>query len=234
MNIIKRNIPNILTLTNLTSGLFATLFAISGDLELAAICIFIGVLFDFSDGFVARILKANSELGKQLDSLADLISFGVAPGMILFQLIHISITSEKFLSTTDLELSTLYPTMVAFLIPIFSAIRLGKFNLDTSQSSVFIGLPTPASAIIIYQFPNYILDTSILLIISIILPTLLIAKLHLFSLKMNKKEQLYSQLNIFRMILIISAIILFYYFVFAAIPFIVILYIILSLLNNML
>ena len=173
MNIIKRNIPNILTLTNLTSGLFATLFAISGDLELAAICIFIGVLFDFSDGFVARILKANSELGKQLDSLADLISFGVAPGMILFQLIHISITSEKFLSTTDLELSTLYPTMVAFLIPIFSAIRLGKFNLDTRQSSVFIGLPTPASAIIIaslpliikYQFPNYILDTSILLII---------------------------------------------------------------------
>ena len=88
MNAIKRNIPNIITLTNLFCGLCAIIFAFQGNLPLASFCIFAGAFFDFFDGLAARLLKVNGELGKQLDSMADMVTFGVAPGMILFQLIY--------------------------------------------------------------------------------------------------------------------------------------------------
>ena len=230
MNAIKRNIPNIITLANLTCGLFAIFFAFEGNLVLSATFIFYGAFFDFFDGLLARILKVGSEFGKQLDSLADMITFGVAPGIIMYHLINLSIKESTLI------------LFIGFLIPIFSAIRLARFNIDERQSASFIGLPTPAAAIFVaalpliakYQQLPMFTDYRFLIALSIILSLLLVAKISLFSLKFSKEERINSRLNIFRITLIISAVILLFIFQFAAIPFIVILYLILSILNNIL
>ena len=239
MNAIKRNIPNIITLTNLTCGLFSIIFAFQGNLKLAALCIFAGAFFDFFDGLVARILKVNGDLGKQSDSMADMVTFGVAPGFILFHFIYELSHEITFINATNENL--FFPELIALLIPIFSAYRLANFNIDTRQTSSFIGLPTPALAIFIAAFPlidfnqfPIFINLQLLTIISVVLPLLLVVKLPLFSLKYSKNEDLNTRLNIFRIILILSTIILFFVFHFAAIPFIVILYLILSLLNNIL
>ena len=239
MNAIKRNIPNIITLTNLFCGLCAIIFAFQGNLKLASFCIFAGAFFDFFDGLAARLLKVNGELGKQLDSMADMVTFGVAPGMILFQLIYYSQTISFFQS--DIKDPNLFPAILAFLLPIFSAVRLANFNIDTKQTTSFIGLPTPAVAIFIAAMPlintdlfPLFVDLRFLIPLSIILPLLLVAKIPLFSLKFSKEESMASSLNIFRITLILSSLVLLFVFQFAAIPFIVILYLILSLLNNIL
>jgi len=230
MNTIKRILPNIITLANLTCGLFAIIFAFQGNLTTASLCIFAGAFFDFFDGLAARLLKVSGELGKQLDSMADMVTFGVAPGFILFHLIGEGIVYEQ------LNIASL-----ALLIPILSAYRLAKFNIDTRQTTSFIGLPTPVLALFIAAIPHInfdrfpmFVDMQFLLIISIILPILLVVEMPLFSLKISKGESISSRLNIFRILLILSAVILLFIFQFAAIPFIVILYLILSLLNNIL
>lgn len=227
MNAIKRNIANLITTGNLTCGLLSITFAFNENLLFASTFIFCGAILDFFDGFVAKILKVNSELGKQLDSLADMITFGVAPGIIIYKLISESNNHSEFL------------VYAAFLIPIFSALRLAKFNIDSRQTSSFIGLPTPASAIFVASLP--ILSSfygtefklELLLGISIILSLLLVAEIPLFSLKLSKEENINSQLNIIRIVFLISCVILLFVLEFAAIPFIVILYIFLSIINNL-
>ena len=239
MNAIKRNIPNIITLANLTCGLLSIIFAFQGNLKLAALCIFAGAFFDFFDGLAARLLKVNGDLGKQLDSMADMVTFGVAPGFILFHFMYELSHGITFRNATNESL--FFPELFALLIPIFSAYRLANFNIDTKQTTSFIGLPTPALAIFVAafplidfnQFPMFV-NLQFLTIISVILPILLVVKLPLFSLKYGKNEDLNTRLNIFRIILILSTVVLFFVFQFAAIPFIVILYLILSLLNNIL
>ena len=233
MERIKKNIPNLITLGNLTCGLLSILFAFEGNLALAGGLIFYGAILDFFDGFAARLLKVNSEIGKQLDSMADMVTFGVAPGILMYQLI--AMTNENQLGISH-ELTI---SLIAFLIPIFSAIRLAKFNIDTRQISSFIGLPTPAAAIFIASLPiigaNYYTNFSLeLLIVStVILSILLVAELPLFSLKISKGETLKNQLNIIRIAFLISSVILLFILKFAAIPFIVILYIFLSIINNL-
>lgn len=145
---VKAYIPNLLTLTNMTAGILSVYFSMTGKLSLAAQLILIAAVFDFLDGFAARMLNAYSEIGKQLDSLADLISFGLAPGFILFNMINIShgkpgVTAEE---------TGLMP-FIAFIIPLFSALRLAKFNIDDSQTTSFSGMPTPAMAILIASYP---------------------------------------------------------------------------------
>ena len=240
MNTIKRNIPNIITLANLTCGLFAIIFAFQGNLTTASLCIFLGAFFDFFDGLAARILKVNGELGKHLDSMADMVTFGVAPGFILFHFMYYLNNNVIFRYSIENEILT-SPASLAILIPILSAYRLANFNIDTRQTNSFIGLPTPALAIFIAaiphinseQFPMFF-DIQFLTIIAVIMPILLVIEMPLFSLKFSKAESINSRLNIFRILLILSAAILFFVFQFAAIPFIVILYLILSLLNNIL
>jgi len=233
MERIKKNIPNLITLGNLTCGLLSIIFAFEGNLVLAGTFIFYGAILDFFDGFAARLLKVNSEIGKQLDSMADMVTFGVAPGILIYQLI--AMTNENPLAISH-ELTI---SLIAFLIPIFSAIRLAKFNIDTRQTSSFIGLPTPAAAIFIASLPiigaNYYTNFSLeLLIVStVILSILLVAELPLFSLKISKGETLKNQLNIIRIAFLISSVILLFILKFAAIPFIVILYIFLSIINNL-
>ena len=234
MERIKKNIPNLITLGNLTCGLLSIVLAFEGKLAIAGALIFYGAILDFFDGFAARLLKVNSELGKQLDSMADMVTFGVAPGLILFHLILGEI------DTTGLSYNKVFSiASIGFLIPIFSAIRLAKFNIDTRQTTSFIGLPTPAAAIFIASFPiigaNYgiWLSTELLIGTTVILSLLLVAEIPLFSLKISKGENLKSQLNIIRILFLISSVILLFVLQFASIPFIVILYIFLSIINNL-
>ena len=240
MNTIKRILPNIITLANLTCGLFAIIFAFQGNLTTASLCIFAGTFFDFFDGLAARLLKVSGELGKQLDSMADMVTFGVAPGFIFFHFMFY-LNNDIIFRHSMVNESFFFPASLALLIPIFSAYRLAKFNIDTRQTTSFIGLPTPALALFIAAIPHInfdrfpmFVDMQFLLIISIIMPILLVVEMPFFSLKISKGESISSRLNIFRILLILSAVILLFVFQFAAIPFIVILYLILSLLNNIL
>ena len=235
MNAIKRNIPNLITLSNLVFGIFSIIMAFNGKLIYSGLFIFAGSFLDFFDGFTARLLNVNSEIGKQLDSFADLITFGLAPGIIMYHLILLQPFNYPYYFGFFFEIS-----YIAFLIPIFSSIRLAKFNIDNRQTSSFIGLPTPASAIFIASLPiiinNYNTEFSIelLLAITVTLSLLLVSELPLFSLKIKSKDQIKSSKNIIRLLFLIKSIILLFIFHVAAIPFIVILYIFLSILNNLL
>ena len=233
---IKRNIPNLITLGNLTCGLISIIASINNELFYAGGFIFLGSILDFFDGLSARLLKASSEIGKQLDSMADMVTFGVAPGIVIFMMVRDNICCSM--------VNVIWMISPVFIIPIFTAIRLAKFNIDTNQHSSFIGLPTPAAAIFIgslpiiseYNYPiilaEYFNDSNFLIVTSIILSVLLISKLPLFSLKIKKGENWKKKENIIRIIFLISSIILLLIFKFAAIPFIITLYIFLSIINN--
>ncbi len=238
---IKKHIPNILTLFNLLSGCIAIIFSFE-DIILTSYFVGIAVIFDFLDGFTARLLNAKSNIGKDLDSLADVVSFGVVPGIILYRLIELSVMNDNY----EGYLLTFIP-FIAFLVPLFSALRLAKFNNDERQTEIFIGLPTPANAILIASFPLILIQNStlaginlesyhflfqnifFLVFITLFLSYLLIAELPLLSLKFktfNWKD------NIIKYIFLgisLIALILFYY---SAIPIIIILYILISLFSR--
>lgn len=138
----KKHIPNIITLLNLTAGGIAATEAVRGNLENVIWLIIAAALFDFADGLAARALKVKSDIGKELDSLADVVSFGLVPGIVLFHLLK---------QIPELP----HPLMayIAFLLPAFSAYRLAKFNLDSRQSDSFLGVPTPAMALFFVMIP---------------------------------------------------------------------------------
>ena len=188
-------------------------------------------IFDFLDGFAARLLKVHSEIGKQLDSLADMVTFGVLPGMILFNLIQPTLRANELPSQL---------AFITFLIPVFSALRLAKFNIDTRQSDSFIGVPTPANSILIGSLPlilKYnpsfeclILNPYFLIITTIIMSYLLVAELPLFALKF--KNFTWAD-NKIRYIFLVLSLILLFAFQFTGIPFTILLYIVLSVINNL-
>ncbi len=138
---IKKHIPNTITCCNLVSGCVAIAYAFSGNIELSFTWIIIGAVFDFFDGMSARLLNVSSPIGKELDSLADIVTFGVAPSTILF--------SELSIMSYPAILEPLRPILpfTAYIMAAFSALRLAKFNLDERQALGFIGLPTPANAL---------------------------------------------------------------------------------------
>ena len=138
---IKKHIPNTITCCNLISGCIAIAYAFSGKIEISFTWIIIGAVFDFFDGMSARLLKVSSPLGKELDSLADIVTFGVAPSTILFS--KLGIMSYPSLLES---LRGILP-FIAYIMAAFSALRLAKFNLDERQTLGFIGLPTPANAL---------------------------------------------------------------------------------------
>ncbi len=188
----KRHIPNMLTSGNLLCGAFAIFFAIHGMIDVAAWLIFVGALFDFSDGFAARLLKAYSEIGKELDSLADLITFGVAPAAIYSTYIKFFLTGSFF--TPFLHLSGLQVVWVLapFILAVFAALRLAKFNIDTRQTENFLGLTTTATGIftaslgyMIYQNPDYFtwLRPSFVLSMILFFCLMLVSEVPMFSLK---------------------------------------------------
>lgn len=138
---IKKHIPNTITCCNLVSGCVAIAYAFSGNIELSFTWIIIGAVFDFFDGMSARLLNVSSPIGKELDSLADIVTFGVAPSTILFS--ELSVMSYPAILE---PLRSILP-FTAYIMAAFSALRLAKFNLDERQTLGFIGLPTPANAL---------------------------------------------------------------------------------------
>ncbi|WP_276359879.1 CDP-diacylglycerol--serine O-phosphatidyltransferase [Daejeonella sp. H1SJ63] len=223
----KKHIPNAITCLNLFSGCLGIVFAFNGELQYASYAILIAAVFDFFDGMIARLLKAYSDIGKELDSLADMVSFGVLPSVIVYQL---------FLLSPQTGAISAWLPYSAFLIAVFSGLRLAKFNIDTRQAEHFIGLPTPANAMLIGSLPliltegnslilNYINNPYILLIFSIVMSFLLVAELPLISLKF---KNLSIKENILRYILIICSVILLLTIKFSAVPIIIALYVTLS------
>jgi CDP-diacylglycerol--serine O-phosphatidyltransferase len=220
---------------NLFSGCIGISEALSGNLSLAAAFIGISAVFDFFDGFTARLLNVKSDIGKQLDSLADVVSFGLLPGMIVYMMMNHS----SNLPFKVLQGISLLPYL-AFAIPVFSALRLAKFNLDSRQTDAFLGLPTPASAIFFGSLPLIINNSGIsndimldflsnfyfLLFLVIIFCILLVSEVPLFALKFksfswagNKAQYLLLAISI-PLIIILG---------FAGIPLIIVSYILLSL-----
>ena len=137
----KKHIPNSITCCNLISGCIATGFAFAGNIKVALLLIIIGAVFDFFDGMLARLLNVSSPIGKELDSLADVITFGLAPSTIIFSQLHVMSYPIFLEPLRD------YLPYAAFIMAAFSALRLAKFNLDERQALGFIGLPTPANAL---------------------------------------------------------------------------------------
>jgi CDP-diacylglycerol---serine O-phosphatidyltransferase len=217
---IRSYIPNSITSLNLLSGCLGIAFAMKGELAFAAWCIWAAALLDFMDGFLARILKAYSEIGKQLDSLADLISFGLLPASILYQMIGSTSTSEIL-------------PLFAFLLVLFSAWRLAKFNIDESQTNSFKGLPTPASAIfvsgLIYIKMVNIEDPYILLTIVLLLSFSMVSNLPLMALKFKNYGW---KGNEFRYLLVLFSLLLLIFFGIQAISFSILLYILFSFISH--
>lgn len=184
----KKHIPNIVTCCNLISGCIATVFAICGVPEMALLFIILGAVFDFFDGMTARLLHVSSEIGKELDSLADDITFGVAPASILFW--YLNVIDYPMV----LEPIRYYIPFTAYIISAFSALRLAKFNLDTRQTTSFIGLPTPANALfwgsLIVAFGDQMAFSSLtmpLLLVGIVVSSwLLVAEIPMFALKFKQ------------------------------------------------
>lgn len=247
-----KNIPNFFTLLNLVFGCFAIVFtlqngiAITGNAEgatwidipekiwYASLFIGLAALVDFLDGFVARIFKASSDMGKQLDSLADVVSFGLAPGMILYQFLRLSIAKDS--NSLDTSVLWLVP---AFLIPCAAAWRLARFNLDTSQSFSFKGMPVPAVGIFVASLPliywnvneawaqGLLLNKWFLYAVIAVLSWLMVSTLPLMALKF---KDLSLKNNLPKYLLLLVAIVALVVLKWLAIPVIVLAYVLLSLL----
>ncbi len=249
-----KNIPNLFTLLNLFFGCLAIVFVLQNgivihyDFEgsqfvdipekiwMASLCIGLAAVIDFLDGFVARLLNASSEMGKQLDSLADVVSFGVAPSMIVYQFLRMSFATAE----GGIEVSMIL-LMPAFIIVMAAAFRLAKFNLDTTQSKVFKGMPTPAVGLLFASFPliywTCAYDQILFLLLNkwfwyamvLSISLLMVSNIPMLSLKINfkNKQELFPLILLF-VIGIISSI----FFKWIAIPILFVSYIILSLLNK--
>jgi len=173
--IMKKHIPNFITCLNLFAGSIAVYYAFQGNYPVVMLLVIIAAVFDFFDGFAARLLHAYSPMGKEMDSLADVISFGLAPGVVAFSL----------LSQSGLPL---WLNFAGMIIPVFFFFFLAKFNIDKRQSSTFIGLPTPANALfwvfLAFSFSDFLIANNWLVIILILIfSALLIAEIPMFSLK---------------------------------------------------
>jgi len=238
---IKKHIPNVITLLNLLSGLIALVYAFDDNLQMAFFWVCLGIFFDFWDGFAARVLKVSSPLGVQLDSLADMVTSGVVPGVVMYQmLVHIQENYEQYTITEDTFYMKLVP-FIGFVITLGACMRLAKFNIDTRQTDSFIGLPTPANALFILSIPlimnttesdfvfNFFSNPYVLVGISLFSAFIMNAELPLFSLKTKNKNLSDNKLTL--LFLGICALLLLF-FRFEAIPLIIIFYIILSVILN--
>lgn len=247
-------IPNLFTLLNLFFGCLAIVFALQTNtvviyvndqfnssfnipekISWAAVFIIIAALIDFLDGFVARLLKATSEMGKQLDSLSDVVSFGVAPAVIIYQLLKFSFAREE--NGLDISIFWLMPS---FILACAAAYRLAKFNLDTDQQFSFKGVPVPAVGLLIASFPlilhfneisginSFIMNKWFLYALIIILSYLMVSNLRMMSLKF---PDFTLKNNVPKIILLAVAIIAALFLQWVAVPVVFIVYILLSLTN---
>ena len=245
----KKQLPNLITLLNLLSGTIAVYFAVKDALVVAAFFVFLGIFFDFFDGLVARLLNVQGEFGKQLDSLADVVTSGVVPGIVMLQLLLKSIHKQwenelscevgNWISFDEYHLHWL--PFVGLVFTLAAAYRLAKFNIDERQTDSFIGLPTPAATLVVLSLPlileysnneiaNLIIGNAWFLIgVTLVLSYFMNAEIPLFSLKFKN----YSwPTNKVKYIFIGLAIVLIALLQFIAIPVIILLYVLMSLFNN--
>ena len=224
MNFIKNNLANAFTLGNLFSGCVGIIHLIGGDYQTTALCIIISLVLDFFDGFVARALKSNSDLGVQLDSLADMVSFGFLPGVTMF------------MALTELQPND-YPWYyyLGFLVTLFSCLRLAIFNLDEEQKYYFKGLNTPSNTILIFglyyaykttgAFAFLLENPTLILIVTAILSWLLVSPIKMIAMKFKSKK---LADNYPKLALLIGSIVLLAVFQTTGIPLIIIYYMLIS------
>jgi CDP-diacylglycerol--serine O-phosphatidyltransferase len=245
----KKHIPNLITLLNLLCGTIAIIFAVKNQLEVAAIFAFLGIFFDFFDGFAARLLGVQSELGVQLDSLADMVTSGVVPGIVMYQLFNMISGNTGSWGHEDIQTDTMYwigftlplLPLLGLLITLASAYRLAKFNIDENQVSSFIGLPTPANTLFILSLPlilsyqgndlinSIILNKWFLIIVTLTSAFMLNSKVELFALKFKNWN---LKGNGIRYTFLILAIVSLIVLKFAAIPLIIVIYVVMSILDT--
>lgn len=242
----KKHIPNAITLLNLFCGSIAVLFAVEDNLLMAAVFVMLGIVFDFFDGFAARILDVKSELGLQLDSLADMVTSGVVPGIVLFKLFERTTGSfpyELDFSTSEWnDGTTSFLPLIGLLVVLASCYRLANFNIDTRQTDSFIGLPTPANTLFILSLPLILITNDVqwvnellvnkwfLIGLTLFSCYMLNAEIPLFSLKM--KTYGFKENAVKYMFLILSVLLL-VLLQFLAIPIIIVLYVFISVISNM-
>jgi CDP-diacylglycerol---serine O-phosphatidyltransferase len=250
---LKKHLPNAVTCMNLLCGCIAILCSFPGILQvifgnhdnfffhrplvMSGFAIFAAAIFDFADGFVARALHVKSEIGKQLDSLADVVSFGVAPGIIMFHLVLMGEELWKYGIPN-------YVALIALILPVFSALRLAKFNIDTRQEESFIGLPTPAMGLLIASLPllasrqfesplfpfnsyilHFVLNPWLLIASTLLFSYLMVSKLPMFAMKFRNWK--WNE-NKVRYLFIIVSVLLILLFFFTSIPIVILLYIVIS------
>ena len=233
-----KHLPNLLTLANLFCGTVAVIFAVQENYINTGLFVILGIIFDFFDGFAARLLKVSGELGKQLDSLADMVTSGVVPGIIMVNLLGNSFTNT---SNSFLQEYTLSISLIGLLLTLGSCLRLAKFNLDERQSNSFIGLPTPAMSLFVISLPliqqytdieiikDLVESSYFLIVTTLVLTYLMNAEILLFSLKFKTfgfKENFIKYLFLLMSIVIIILIPL------LSIPIIIILYVVISILKK--
>jgi len=209
----KKHIPNILTSMNVLSGCIACVMAFEGNYLWVVIWVIIAAICDFFDGFSARMLKAYSPLGKELDSLADMVSFGLAPSLVVFRYL----SDSYVLDTISLPIAPYIP-YIAFMIAIFSALRLAKFNIDERQTTSFIGFPTPPNALfwisLCYGLSINKLDIPvhvsfyIVIALVVILSLLLTSEIPMFSLKVKSFKLKGNELRYLLIVFMIVAVVL--------------------------
>jgi CDP-diacylglycerol--serine O-phosphatidyltransferase len=238
---IKKHIPNAITLLNLLAGLLALIHAFNGNYNEAFSLVCLGIFFDFWDGFFARIWKVQSPIGLQLDSLADMVTSGVVPGLVMYKMLgDIQENQSQYNLTEDTYYMGVVPYL-GFLITLASCYRLAKFNIDTRQTDSFIGLPTPANALLIMSIPmiqfhsefewlvDFLSNPYVLVGVTVLSSYLLNAEIPLFSLKVKSFSWEKYKMQV---VFLILSLILIIFLEFIAIPIIILLYVILSVVNN--
>ncbi|MDO6812419.1 CDP-alcohol phosphatidyltransferase family protein [Tenacibaculum soleae] len=240
----KKHIPNLLTLGNLLCGTIATIFAIKGDFVGTAILVITGIVFDFFDGFAARMLNVQGELGKQLDSLADMVTSGVVPGIVMLQLLisALNVDAASYFGIDMYGATGSNLPYIGLLLTLGACYRLANFNIDTRQSDSFIGIPTPAMTLFVISLPliiefskqsffiDLINNQYFLIAITFILTFLMNAEVPLFALKFKTfgvKE------NALKYIFLALSVVLLVFLKFVAVPLIIVLYVIMSVINNL-
>jgi CDP-diacylglycerol--serine O-phosphatidyltransferase len=235
-----KHIPNFITTLNLASGFISIIFILNGDMTTASWLILAAMIFDFLDGFAARALKAYSDIGKELDSLADVVSFGVAPALIIYHLLYAALAPDNQTVFCFSGISSLIFLIVPSIMPVCAALRLAKFNIDTTQTDSFKGLPTPANALAVisivlggyYSGSEYLssfMESPVsLIILSLTLSVLMVSRIPLLALKFRS---LRIKGNEGRYILIVMCAIMISVFGIGSIPWIIPVYIIISLVS---
>ncbi|MFO0355341.1 MAG: CDP-alcohol phosphatidyltransferase family protein [Sphingobacteriaceae bacterium] len=242
---IKKHIPNVITCGNLVCGCVAILQIFEGNMVLASYLVGLAAVLDFFDGFAARLLKVSSPIGKDLDSLADMVTFGVVPGLIMHRMLQIGYLVNH--QDYEVVIRNQWMVYIPLLIPVFSAVRLAKFNNDTRQTEAFIGVPTPANAILICSIPlivnwdtqfdlkhcgiiHFLIHPYAILGLSVLMSYLLVAELPLFSLKF---KQFGWKGNEIRFVFLALSLVSLIVFQFLGLTIAIVLYIVLSLVNNL-